>query len=59
VLSKPSGDTDTCGHCGHTMHVEEWLNENYRQYKLHMAKAKAGTSVCGHGTPTDQECPIC
>lgn len=33
VCSKPSGDLDTCGHCGLTMHVDQWLDEEWKQMK--------------------------
>jgi hypothetical protein len=33
VLSKPDGDYDTCGHCGHRMHDDMWLDESFRQLR--------------------------
>lgn len=32
VCSKPDGDTDTCGHCGLTMHVDRWLDVSMKAY---------------------------
>lgn len=40
------GDLVACGHCGHTMHVNKWLMEEYNQFediiKDNIAKAKRG-----------------
>ena len=29
----PDGEGAKCGHCGHTMHLDGWLDEELKQYK--------------------------
>jgi hypothetical protein len=33
IHSIPEGDLDTCGHCGLTLHVDQWLNVASEAYK--------------------------
>lgn len=33
VCSKPEGEFDSCGHCGHRMHVEEWFDLSVKSYE--------------------------
>lgn len=41
VCSKPDRDLDTCGHCGLTMHVDQWLEREVKQYDKIKARKKA------------------
>lgn len=33
VRSMPEGDYDVCGHCGLKMHLDQWLDEEFKQYE--------------------------